>query len=63
MTGKSKDSATLSKVRKMQESGDSGATTPTGPSEADLQSSRFKLYQKDYQEVTEVCAQILGLPE
>ena len=63
MTGKSKDGATPSKVRKEQEPGGSEATASTRPSEADLQSSRFKLYKKDYREVKEVCAKILGLPD
>ena len=63
MTGNSKDGATPSKVRKELEADDTETTSLTGPSEAALQTARFEQYDKDFPEVKEVCARILGLPE
>ena len=63
MTGSSKDGATPSKVRKELEADDAETTASTGPSEAALQTAQFKLYDKDFPEVKEVRARILGLPE
>ena len=63
MSGSSKDGATPSKVRKELEADDAETTASTGPSEAALQAARFKLYDKDFPEVKEVCAKILGLQE
>ena len=62
-TSSSKDGATPSKVRKELEADDAETTASTGPSEATLQTARFELYDKDFSEVKEVCARILGLPE
>ena len=61
MSGSSKDGATPSKVRKEWEADDTETTASTGPSEAALQAARFKLYDKDFPEVKEVRAKILGL--
>ena len=63
MTGSSKDGATPSKVRKELEADDNETTASTGPSEATLQTARFKQYEKDFPQVKEVHARILGLPE
>ena len=63
MTGSSKDGATPSKVRKELEAGDAGTTASTGPSEAALKTAWFEQYDKDFPEVKEVRARILGLPE
>ena len=63
MTSSSKDSATLSKVRKELEADDAETTALTGPSEATLQTARFELYDRDLPEVKQVCARILGLQE
>ena len=63
MTSSSKDGATPSKVRKELEANDAETTALTGPSEAALQTARFKLYDKDFPEVKEVRARILGLSE
>ena len=63
MTSSSKDGATPSKVRKELEANDAETTASTGPSEAALQTVRFKLYDKDFPEVKEVHARILGLQE
>ena len=62
-TGSSKDGATPSKVRKELEADDAETTASTGPSEAALQTARFEQYGKDFPEVKEVRARILGLPE
>ena len=61
--GSFKDGATPSKVRKELEADDAETTASTGPSEAALQTAWFDLYDKDFPEVKEVCARILGLPE
>ena len=61
MTTSSKDGATPCKVWKESEANEAEATTSTGPSEAALRKSRFKLYEKDLPEVQEVRAQILSL--
>ena len=61
MSGSSKDGATPSKVRKEQEADDTETTASTGPSEATLQAARFKLSDRDFPAVKEVCAKILGL--
>ena len=63
MAGKSKDGATPAKVRKEQETGETETTVSTGPSMETLQSSHYELYEKDHQEVKDICAIILGLPE
>ena len=63
MTGSSKDGATPSKVRKELEADDAETTALTRPSAATLQTARFKLYDKDFPEVKEVRARILGLQE
>ena len=63
MSGSSKYGATPSKVRKEREADDAETTVSTGPSEANLQTAQFKLYDKDFPEVKEVHAKILGLPE
>ena len=63
VVGSSKDDATPSKVRKETEAGDAEAKASTGPSEAALKTARFKQYDKDFPEVKEVCARILGLDE
>ena len=63
MTGSSKDGATPSKVRKELEADDPETTASTGPSEAALQTAQFEQYDKDFPEVKEVRARILGLPE
>ena len=63
MTGSSKDGTTPSKVRKELEADDTETTALTGPSEAALQTARFEQYDKDFPEVKEVRARILGLPE
>ena len=63
MTGISKDGATPSKVRKELEADDAETTALTGPSEAALQTAQFEQYDKDFPEVKEVRARILGLPE
>ena len=63
MTGSSKDGATPSKVRKELEANDAEITALTGPSEAALQTARFKLNDKDFPEVKEVHVRILSLPE
>ena len=63
MTGSSKDGATPSKVRKELEADDTETTASTGPSEATLQTAQFEQYDKDFPEVKEVRARILGLPE
>ena len=63
MTGSSKDGATPSKVRKELEADDTETTASTGPSEAALQTARFKQYDKNFPEVKEVHARILSLPE
>ena len=62
-TSSSKDGATPSKVRKELESDNAETTASTGPSEATLQRARFELYDKDFPEVKEVRARILGLQE
>ena len=62
-TGSSKDGATPSKVRKELEADDAETTASTRPSEATLQTARFKQCDKDFPEVKEVRARILGLPE
>ena len=59
----SKDGATPSKVRKKLEADDAETTASAGPSEAALQTAQFELYDKDFPEVKEVCARILGLQE
>ena len=63
MTGSSKDGGTPSKVRKEMEAGDDETTASTGPSEAALKTARFEQYDKDFPEVKEVRARILGLLE
>ena len=63
MTGSSKDGATPSKVRKELEADDAETTASTRPSEAALQTAWFEQYDKDFPEVKEVHARILGLPE
>ena len=63
MAGSSKDGATPSKVRKEMEAGDAETTASTGPSEATLKTARFEQYDKDFPEVKEVRARILGLKE
>ena len=63
MTGSSKDGATPSKVRKELEADDAETTASTRPSEAALQTARFEQYDKDFPEIKEVRARILGLPE
>ena len=63
MTGSSKDGATPSKVRKELEADDAETTASTRPSEATLQTAQFEQYDKDFPEVKEVRARILGLPE
>ena len=63
MAGSSKNGATPSKVRKELEADNAETTTLTGPSEAALQTARFEQYEKDFPEVKEVRARILGLPE
>ena len=62
-TSSSKDGATPSKVRKELEAEEAEATASTGPSEAALRKARFELYEKDFPEVQEVRAWILGLDE
>ena len=59
-TSSSQDGATPSKVRKELEADDAETTASTGPSEAALQTARFELYDKDFPEVKEVRARILG---
>ena len=61
MSGSSKDGATPSKMRKEQEADDAETTALTGPSEATLQAARWKLYDRDFPAVKEVCAKILSL--
>ena len=56
VTSSSKDGATPSKVWKELEANEAETTALTRPSEAALQKARFKLYEKDLQEVKEVCA-------
>ena len=56
MMGSSKDGATPSKVQKELEANNAETPASTGPSEAALQTARFKLYDKDLPEVKEVCA-------
>ena len=56
-----KDGATPSKVPKESEAEEAETTTSTGPFEAALRKARFELYEKDFPEVQEVRAQILGL--
>ena len=63
MTGSSKDGATPSKVRKELEADDAETTASTRPSEAAPQTAWFEQYDKDFPEVKEVRARILGLPE
>ena len=63
MTGSSKDGATPSKIRKELEADDTETTASTEPSEAALQTAQFEQYDKDFSEVKEVRARILGLPE
>ena len=63
MEGSSKDGATPSKVRKELEADDAETTALTGPSEAALQTAQFEQYDKDFPEVKEVRARILGFPE
>ena len=63
MTSSSKDGATPSNLRKELEADNAETTASTGPSEAALQTARFELYDKDFPEVKEVRARILGLPE
>ena len=60
MTSSSKDGATPSKVRKELEA---EITASTRPSEAALQTAQFEQYDKDFPEVKEVRARILGLSE
>ena len=45
------------------EAEDADTTAPTGPSEATLKMAQFELYGKDFPEVKEVHAKILGLKE
>ena len=61
--GNSKDDATPSKVRKEMEAEDAEATALTRPSEATLKTAWFEQYGKDFPEVKEVHARILGLDE
>ena len=61
VAGSSKDDATPSKVRKEMEAEDAEATASTRPSKATLKTARFEQYDKDFPEVKEVCARILGL--
>ena len=63
MTSSSKDGASPSEVRKELEAGDAETTASTRPSEATLQTAQFEQYDKDFPEVKEVLARILGLPE
>ena len=63
MAGSSKNGATPSKVRKEMEAGDAETTASTRPSEAALKTARFEQYDKDFLEVKEVRARILGLEE
>ena len=63
IAGKSRDGATPSRVRKGKEADDAETAASTGPSEAALKAARFKLYEKDLDEVKEVHVRILGLPE
>ena len=63
VTSSSKDGATPSKVRKELEANDAETTASTRPSEAALQTARLELYDKDFPEVKEVHARILGLQE
>ena len=63
VTSSSKDGATPSKVQKELEADEAETAASTGPSEAALRKARFELYEKDLQEVKEVCARILGLEE
>ena len=63
MTGSSKDGATPFKVRKELEAGSAETTALTGLSEAALKTAQFEQYHKDFPEVKEVRARILGLPE
>ena len=62
-TSSSKDGATPSKVRKELEADDAETTASTGPSEAAVKIARFEQYDKDFPEVKEVRARILGLQE
>ena len=62
-TGSSKDGATPTKVRKEPEADDTETTASAGPSEATLQTAWFEQYDKDFPEVKEVRARILGFPE
>ena len=62
-TSSSKDGARASKVWKESEAEEAKATALTGPSEAALRKAWFKLYEKDFLEVQEVRAWILGLDE
>ena len=62
-TSSSKDGATPSKVQKELAAEEAEASTLTGPSEAALWKARFELYKKDFPEVQEVHARILGLDE
>ena len=62
-TSSSKDGATPSKVRKELEADNAETTALTGSSEATLQTARFEQYDKDFPEVKEVRARILGLSE
>ena len=63
MTSSSKDGVTPSKVWKELEANKPEATASTGPSEAALWKTQFKLYKKDLPEVQEVLVWILGLNE
>ena len=63
MTSSSKDGTTPSKVRKELEADNAETTALTRPSEAALQTARFEQYDKDFPEVKEVRARILGLSE
>ena len=63
MASSSKDGATPSKVWKESEVNEAEATASTGPSEAALRKAWFELYEKDFPEVQEVRARILGLDE
>ena len=60
-TSSSEGGATPSKVWKESEADDSETTASTSPSEAALQTARFKLYNKDLSVVKEIHARILGL--
>ena len=62
-TSSSKDGATPSKVQKELEADETEATASTRPSEAALRKAQFQLYEKDFPEVQEVRARILGLGE